>query len=378
MRPLEGVKVIELSGLAPAPFCGMILADFGADVTVIGRPSHREAEIPNAMSRNPFERGKRLIKLDLKTDAGIEILKRMIRQSDVLLEPFRPGVMEGLGVGPDDALALNPGLIYARLTGWGQEGPYARMAGHDINYIGLSGALSLFRRKGEKPLPPCNLLGDFAGGGLLCALGILLALIERGRSGEGQIIDSAMLDGTTYLLTLFYGLLANGLMGLEIGTNLLDGGAPFYQVYETADGKFMAVGALEKHFYEKLLKELGLDPATLPPQNDPAFWPETRDLFEKLFKEKTREEWTAVFEGKDACVTPVLELDEVNLHPQNKGRRLLSYANGYLQPSPAPKLSRTPGEIRERRNSGDPREILLGLGYRDETIKDFYSRGIIQ
>ncbi|RLF32381.1 MAG: CoA transferase, partial [Thermoplasmata archaeon] len=342
-RPLDGVRVIEMAGLAPSPYCGMLLADFGAQVVVIDRPSKGLPEIPNLMDKNPFKRGKRVMRVDLKASEGVNIVKKMIEKYDVLIEPYRPGVMESLGLGPDMALEINPRIIYARLTGWGQSGPYASMAGHDINYIGLSGALSLFRRKGEKPLPPCNLLGDFAGGGMLCAMGILLALIERNRSGKGQVIDAAMVDGAANLSTLFFGLLGHGLMSLDIGTNVLDSGAPYYQTYETADGKYIAVGAIEARFYEKLLEGLGLDQSSLPDQNDMKRWPELMDRFAEIFKTKTRDEWMRVFEGTDACVAPVLELNEVANHPHNDHRDVFLEIEGILQPAPAPRLSRTPG-----------------------------------
>ena len=267
MRPLDGIKVIEMAGLAPAPYCGMLLADFGAEVIVVDRLAQGPPEIPIIMEKTPLDRGKRSLRINLKTSQGLEIIRRMIAQADVLVEPYRPQVMEALQLGPDACQALNPKLIYARLTGWGQNGAYARMAGHDINYIALAGALSLCRRKGERPLPPGNLLGDFAGGGMLCALGILLALIERHHSGKGQVIDAAMIDGAASLSTFFYGMLAHHLMTLDIGTNLLDGGAPFYQTYETSDGKFVAVGALEGRFYQELLKGLGVDPAPLSAAN---------------------------------------------------------------------------------------------------------------
>jgi alpha-methylacyl-CoA racemase len=312
MRPLDGISVIEMAGLAPSPYCGMILADFGADVVIVDRLSTGAPEIPNIMAKNPFDRGKRSVRINLKAEEGMAVVRKMVQASDVLLEPYRPGVMEKLGLGPNEAMALNPKLIYARLTGWGQNGPYASMAGHDINYIALSGALSLFRRKGEKPLPPCNLLGDFAGGGMLCAMGILLALIERTNSGKGQVVDAAMVDGATNISTLFWGLLANQLMTLDIGTNMLDSGAPYYQTYETADGKFMSVGAIETRFYEELLKGLEIDPSTLPYQHDMGRWPEMRDRFAKVFKTKTRDEWTAIFDGTDACVAPILDMDEVD------------------------------------------------------------------
>jgi alpha-methylacyl-CoA racemase len=380
MRPLTGIKVVEMAGLAPSPYCGMLLSDFGADVVIVDRPSRGGPEIPNIMPKNPFDRGKRSIRVNLKTDQGVEIVRRMIRDFDVLLEPYRPGVMEALGLGSDEALELNPRLIYARLTGWGQNGPYASMAGHDINYIGLSGALSLFRRKGERPLPPCNLLGDFAGGGMLCAMGILLALIERSSSGKGQVVDAAMVDGAANLSVLFYGLLANHLMTLDIGSNVLDSGAHYYQTYETADGKFMAVGAIEGRFYSELIEGLGIDPSSLPHQNDMQRWPEMMDRFAGVFKTKTRDEWAAVFEGKDACVAPVLDLNEVAQHPHNREREVIIDIDGVPQPAPAPKLSRTPGKVTKAGGlrGSDMREILTELGYPEEKIKDLLETEIVE
>ena len=374
MRPLDGIKVIEMAGLAPSPYCGMLLADFGADVVIVDRLSKGGPEIPNIMGKNPFNRGKRSMRVNLKTDQGIEIVRKMIRRSDVLVEPYRPGVMESLQLGPDDAHALNEKLIYARLTGWGQDGSYASMAGHDINYIALSGALSLFKRKGERPLPPCNLLGDFAGGGMLCAMGILLAIIERSNSGKGQVVDAAMLDGAANLSTLFYGLLAHHLMTLDIGTNVLDSGSPFYQTYETSDGKFMAVGAIEGRFYAELLEGMEVDPSSLPQQFDMPKWPEMTERFAEVFKTKTRDQWAAVFEGKDACVAPVLDLDEVEHHPHNKERDIIINIDGVPQPAPAPKLSRTPGRATEAKGprGANTEEILTDLGYSGEEIKGFF------
>ncbi len=380
MRPLDGIKVIEMAGLAPVPYCGMILADFGADVVVVDRVLKHMPEIPNPMPKNPLDRGKRSMRVDLKSDDGVAILKKMIQDADVLVEPFRPGVMEKLGLGPEEALALNPRLIFACLTGWGQKGPYAGMAGHDINYIALSGALSLFRKKGEKPLPPCNLLGDFAGGGMLCAMGVLLALIERNRSGKGQVIDAAMLDGAANLAVLFYGLYAHQLLSGEIGTNMLDTGAPFYQTYETADGKFMSVGAIESQFYRALLKGLGVDPSTLPSQHDAGKWPEMIETFASIFKTKTRDEWNTIFDGTDACVAPILDLDEVEQHPQNSHRDLLFDIDDIVQPSPAPRLSRTPGRAENfaRPRGSETKEVLRGLGYTPEEIETFYENDIVE
>lgn len=380
MRPLDGIRVIEMAGLAPSPYCGMILADFGAEVIVVDRVSSAAPETPNLMAKNPFDRGKRSMRVNLKTEEGIAVLRQMIQRCDVLLEPYRPGVMEKLGLGPEEAMKLNTKLIYARLTGWGQSGPYASMAGHDINYIALSGALSLFRRKGEKPLPPCNLLGDFAGGGMLCAMGILLALIERNNSGKGQVVDAAMVDGAANISTFFWGLLGNQLMTLDIGTNMLDSGAPYYQSYETADGKFMSVGAIEGQFYAELLKGLEIDPSTLPYQHDMGRWLEMRDRFAEVFKTKTREEWVAIFDGTDACVAPILDMDEVADHRHNKQRDLLIELDGVSQPSPAPRLSRTPGNVQKpgTRRGSETREILKELGYTKEEIGDLLQRNIAE
>ena len=380
MRPLDGIRVIEMAGLAPSPYCGMILADFGAEVVVVDRLSSAAPETPNLMAKNPFDRGKRSMRVNLKAEEGIAVLRQMIQRYDVLLEPYRPGVMEKLGLGPEKAMKLNTKLIYARLTGWGQSGPYASMAGHDINYIALSGALSLFRRKGEKPLPPCNLLGDFAGGGMLCAMGILLALIERNHSGAGQVVDAAMVDGAANISTFFWGLLGNQLMTLDIGTNMLDSGAPYYQSYETADGKFMSVGAIEGRFYAELLKGLEIDPSTLPYQHDMGRWPEMRDRFAEVFKTKTREEWVAIFDGKDACVAPILDMDEVDDHRHNKQRHLLIEVDGVSQPSPAPRLSRTPGSVQKpgTRRGSETREILKELGYTKEEIGDLLKKNIAE
>lgn len=380
MRPLDGIKVIEMAGLSPPAYCGMILADFGADVIIVDRLSKDVPEMPNVMHKNPLDRGKKSIRVNLKTREGVSIIRKMIHLSDVLLEPYRPGVMEKLGLGPNEACELNPGLIYARLTGWGQNGPCSKIAGHDINYIALSGALSLFKRKGEKPLPPCNILGDYAGGSMICAMGILLALIERSTSGKGQVVDAAMVDGVAYLSTFFYGLLANNLMTLDIGTNPLDGGAPYYQTYETADGKFVAVGASESRFYNELLKGLNLDVSFLPTQKNRNKWPGMKARFSQIFKTKTREEWITIFEGKDACVVPVLELDEVDQHPHNKERGLLANLGGVRQPVPAPRLSRTPGKA-ER--SGKPRgaesnEVLEQFRYSTEEIEAFFEKGIVE
>ncbi len=380
MRPLEEIKVIEMAGLAPVPYCGMILSDFGADVMIVDRLTKGSPEIPNIMKKNPFDRGKRSMRVNLKSKDGIAIMTRMIEKADVLVEPYRPGVMESLGLCPETALKHNPKLVYARLTGWGQKGSFASMAGHDINYIALSGALSLFRRKGERPLPPANLLGDFAGGGMLCAMGILLALFERTRSGKGQVVDAAMLDGAANLSVMFHGMLAHHLMTLDIGTNALDSGAPFYQTYETADGQYMSVGAIEQRFYGQLQEGLGVDPGTLPHQFDMAKWPEMIERFKAVFKTKTRDQWTAIFEGKDACVAPILNLDEVKTHPHNLERELIVELDGVPQPAPAPRLSRTPGEATEAKGprGANTRDILLEMGYSDSETQNFFESDVVE
>ncbi len=342
MGPLKGIRVIEMAGLAPVPYAGMILADFGADVVRVDRPSKGEPG-PDP-TRDHLARGKRSIAIDMKSPRGVELLMQLLTDADVLIEPFRPGVMERLGAGPSIALERNPGLIYARLTGWGQDGSYAAMAGHDINYIALSGALSLFGRKGEKPLPPVNLVGDFAGGGMLCALGIVMALVEKSRSGKGQVVDAAMVDGAANLATFICGFRAGGLWSDERGTNMLDTGAPFYDTYETSDGEYMSVGAIEPQFYAALLQGLGLADEELPHQHDRNHWESMRERFTRIFRSRSRDEWCAVFDGTDACVAPVLSLGEAAAHEHNRQRAaFVKGIQGVDVPAAAPRLSRTPG-----------------------------------
>lgn len=359
MRALEGIKVVEMAGLAPAPFCGMILADFGADVVRVDRPG--------GGSMDRLARGKRSVAVNLKHPAAVEAVLRIAEKADVLLEPYRPGVMERHGLGPEVVMVRNPGLVYARLTGFGQHGPFAAMAGHDINYLALSGALSMLGRRGEKPLPPLNLLADFAAGGLTCALGIVLALFERVHSGRGQIVDAAMVDGAAYLSTFVHR--TRGLWSGERGTNLLDGGAPFYDTYRTQDGGYVSVGALEPQFYAALLAGLGLDPAGLPAQMDQAHWPEMAARFTEIFAGKTRAEWAAIFDGTDACVVPVLDLDELGGHPHNRVRELLG-RDEHGQPQPAPRLSRTPGRAGDASPEvGEHTRTVLGeYGFTPEEI----------
>ncbi|MGQ4615545.1 CoA transferase [Nocardia sp. R7R-8] len=341
--PLEGVRVLEIASAAPAPFACMMLSDLGADVVTVDRTSTRRApRRPN----DPLVRGRRSVAADLKTDQGVALVRRLAAEADVIVEGFRPGVMERLGLGPDVLAAANPGLIFARMTGYGQSGPLAARAGHDINYIAVAGALEPIGRRGERPLPPLNLVGDFGGGGMLLTVGVLAALHERTRSGLGQVIDAAMVDGAALLTAFVHGVRADGHWSEERGTNLLDGGAPFYDTYETADGGYMAVGALERRFYRQLLVGLGLDDdPDLPAQMDRDRWDEMRARFAAVFRARTRAEWSAVFADLDACVSPVLAPNEVADSEHARARGGFIDVAGLAQPAPAPRFSRTPGPV---------------------------------
>jgi alpha-methylacyl-CoA racemase len=377
MGPLDGVRVIEVAGLAAAPFGCMVLADLGADVLRVDRAS---LSGPGARAPvDPLSRGRRSIGLDLKADAGIEVLLRLADSADVLVEAFRPGVAERLGFGPAECLSRNPRLVYARMTGWGQEGPLAHAAGHDIDYIAVSGALHPIGRAGERPVPPLNLAGDFGGGGMLLAIGVLAALLERERSGHGQVIDAAMVDGSALLTAFLHGLRANGRWSDERGTNLLDGGAPFYDTYETADVRYMAVGALEPKFYAEFLARLELDAAALPDPADRAGWPELRERFARAFLKRTQAEWVEVFAGSDACVAPVLSPGEAPGHPHNAARGTFCEVGGVVQPAPAPRFSRTACETPQAPvvPGADTDEVLAGLGYSAADIAGLRTGGIV-
>ncbi|GAA0911442.1 CaiB/BaiF CoA-transferase family protein [Nonomuraea longicatena] len=333
--PLSGVKVLELAGLAPGPFAGMMLADHGAEVLRVDRA--RAAAVSTAGggpgASTVMDRGKHTIGLDLKSPGGARAFKELAKHADVVIEVFRPGVAERLGIGPDDLHAVNPRLVYGRMTGWGQDGPLSATAGHDIDYIAISGVLSMLGRAGERPTPPVNILGDFAGGGLMLAYGVLLALLERERTGKGRVIDAAMVDGASILFAMFAQAARGGLWGPR-GTNLLDTGAPMYDTYETADGQYMAVGALEPQFWAELVARMGL--TDLPDRDDRAQWPALRARLEAAFRSRTRAEWESVFEGSDACVSPVLSMTEALEHPHNVARE--SYVGEGRQPRPAPRL----------------------------------------
>jgi alpha-methylacyl-CoA racemase len=339
--PLAGLRVLELAGLGPAPFCAMMLADQGATVLRIDRPGAAAARPGRAL----VNRGRQSAVLDLKYPRATDALLRLIEAADVLLEGFRPGVTERLGVGPDVCLDRNPRLVYARMTGWGQDGPLSPTVGHDIGYIARAGALHALGRAGGPPQFPANLLGDFGGGGMLMAYGICAALVERATSGQGQVVDAAIVDGVASLLATPLMMLAQSRWRDERGVNLLDGGVPWYDVYETADGKWVAVGALEPRFYAALLSGLGL--TDMPDRADPLNWPELRARLSARFSERTRDEWAAIFAGSDACVEPVLSLNEAAVDPHLVARETYLAGDGFIQPAPAPRFSRTPGRLTE-------------------------------
>jgi crotonobetainyl-CoA:carnitine CoA-transferase CaiB-like acyl-CoA transferase len=339
--PLAGIKVVELAGIGPGPMCAMLLADLGATVLRIDRPEPSDLGIPRSLRYDLLLRGRRSLALDLKRPEGKALALRLVERADALIEGFRPGVTERLGLGPDDCLARNPRLVYGRVTGWGQEGPLAHAAGHDINYIALAGALHAFGRHGQPPTPPLNLLGDFAGGALYLALGLVCGILEARRSGEGQVVDAAMVDGTASLMTAFHGMVAAGLGRHERGTNFNDTGAHFYEAYECADGRWISVAAIEGKFYVELLRRLDIDPATMPPQMDRERWPEAKTRLTALFKTRTREEWCSLLEGTDACFAPVLTTDEAPLHPHLAARGTYVEIDGIVQLAPAPRFSRS-------------------------------------
>jgi alpha-methylacyl-CoA racemase len=344
--PLSGLKVVEVAGIGPGPFAALMLADMGADVIRVDRAGSVRGGDPAAPPADILNRGRRSVGVDLKSPDGVEVLLQLVEHADAIFEPFRPGVAERLGFGPDVCLARNPKIVYGRMTGWGQEGPYANTAGHDINYISLAGALDHFGRQGEKPVPPLNLVGDFGGGGMFLAYGLVCAILEAKTSGKGQVVDAAMVDGSAILMTFIHGLRAMGIWADERGTNLLDTGAHFYDVYETKDGKFVSIGSIEPQFYAELLRLTGLDQdPDLPWQNDKSAWPAMKDRITEIFKAKTRDEWCEIMEGTDVCFAPVLSMGEAPQHPHNVERGTFVELDGIVQPAPAPRFSRTPGAV---------------------------------
>jgi len=379
--PLAGYRVIEIAGIGPGPFAAMLLADMGAEVIRLERAGAARSPAPATPHADVLLRGRRNIAIDLKHPDGVATLLDLVTGADALIEGFRPGVMERLGIGPVDCHARNPTLVYGRMTGWGQDGPYADSAGHDINYISLAGALAHFRRAGQSPTPPLNLVGDFGGGGMFLAFGVVCALLEAQRSGSGQVVDAAMVDGTAVLMTMFWTLRTLGMFDEDApGTNLLDTGAPFYDVYECGDGRFVSIGSIEPQFYDVLLERLGLtDDPDFARQMDRAAWPRLKERLAELFRTRPRDEWCAAMEGSDICFAPVLTMSEAARHPHNVARDTFVEANGAVQPAPAPRFSRTAATI------GSPpahagqhsREVLADWGVALDRIDALIESGAV-
>jgi alpha-methylacyl-CoA racemase len=367
--PLAGLRVLELAGLGPAPYACMLLADMGAEVLRVDRPGGASYEV--------IDRGRRSVSIDLKKPGAAELVLRLADRADVLVEGFRPGVAERLGVGPDVCLERNPRLVYARMTGWGQQGPLAPRVGHDINYAALTGALAAIGEPGRKPVPPLNLVADFGGGSMFLVTGVLAALVERATSGRGQVVDAAMVDGVTSLLSMTYGFRAAGSWRDERGSNLLDGGAPFYDTYRCADGGYVAVGALEPQFWAVVVATLGLQ--DLPEQYDAARWPELRARLTEAFAARTRDEWAEVFADLDACVSPVLALGEAAGHPHVRARGTVVEVDGVPQPAPAPRFSRTPSAVTtgKRRPGQDTRDALQDWGVPAGEVAQLEGAGVV-
>lgn len=345
MGPLNGIKIVEFAGIGPGPFAAMMLADMGAEVIRLDRSSAVRPDGLDQPHGDLLNRGRRSIGLDLKQDAGREVALRLVEKADGLVEGFRPGVMERLGLGPDVCLERNPKIVYGRMTGWGQQGPMAHAAGHDINYIALSGALNYYGRAGEKPTPPLNMVGDFGGGGMLMAFGIVCGLMETLRSGKGQVVDAAMVDGSSVLMMMIHSFYRNGMWSGERGGNMLDTGASFYDTYETSDGLYVSIGSIEPQFYARLLELTGLTADDLGPQMDPRSWPAAKEKLTEVFKQKTRAQWCEIMEGSDVCFAPVLDFEEAITHPHAKARDAFVEIAGVQQPAPAPRFSRTAPEV---------------------------------
>lgn len=379
MGPLQGKRIIEIAGIGPGPFCAMVLADLGAEVIRVDRASAVPDEYPETPSLDLLNRGRDSIAVDLKKDEGVETILRLVESADALIEGFRPGVAERLGIGPETCLERNPKLIYGRMTGWGQYGNYSQMAGHDINYIALSGVLGLIGREDQGPVPPVNLIGDFGGGGMLLALGICAALVETSLSGKGQVVDAAMTDGSALLATMVHSFSAMGIWG-ERGTNMLDTGAPFYDVYKCADGEYVSLGSIEPQFYSELMRITELENEEMPNQMDRNNWASTKEKIAQRIQTKTREEWVKLMEGTDVCFAPVLSTQEAYEHPHNQERETFVEIAGIMQPAPAPRFSRTPGAI----SSPPPHpgqqtdEVLSRLGFSAEEIDSLKASDVVK
>ena len=379
MGPLHGLKIIELAGIGPCPMCAMLLAELGADVVRVDRVTDSGLGIDMAPEYHLLNRSRPSIAVDLKHPGGVETVLRLVDGAEALIEGFRPGVTERLGLGPEDCAARNPRLVYGRVTGWGQEGPLARAAGHDLNYIALTGALDAIGRRGGPPTPPLNLVGDYGGGALYLALGVVAALYEARESGQGQTVDAAMIDGAASLMTSAYALRAAGISDGPRGENVLDSGAHFYDVYETSDGRYISIAPVEPKFYAELLDRIGLEPDDAPHSANRADWPASKARLAALFRTRTRDEWRDILEGTDACFAPVLGMDEAHRHPHNAARGTFVERDGIVQPNAAPRFDRTPGAIRcspPAPGSGTG-AVLADWGFTSDEIDVLAARGVI-
>jgi alpha-methylacyl-CoA racemase len=376
MGPLNGYTVIELAGIGPAPMGGMILADMGADLIRIDRAGGMDPRLTERVSG----RGKKSVVLNLKDPEGVETLLRMVENADVIIDPFRPGVCEKLGIGPEVCLARNPRIVFARMTGWGQEGPLAKAAGHDINYISITGALYAMGRAGEKPVPPLNLVGDMGGGGMLLVNGVLAALLETANSGKGQVIDVAMVDGAAQLMWMFHGFESLGAWDAsQRGANLLDGAAHFYDTYECADGEYISIGSIEPQFYSLLKDIVGLAEDDFGQQNDKAQWPQMKEKLTAVFKQKSQAQWCELMEGTDVCFAPVLSFVDAPAHPANVERNTYIEVDGVTQPAPAPRFSRTPSAVAHGAHGAgeDTEQVLIAMGFGEQEIESLRKSGSI-
>ncbi len=378
--PLTGIRVIELAGIGPGPMCAMLLADLGADVVRVDRPSPADLGVPRRSREfDVLLRGRRSIAVDLKSPDGVETILKMVEQADALIEGFRPGVTERLGLGPDVCAERNPRLVYGRMTGWGQEGPLASAAGHDINYIALTGALAAIGSGGGPPVPPLNLVGDFGGGALYLAFGVCAALLEAKSSGQGQVVDAAMVDGAASLLSSVFGLYASGAWSLERGSNFLDSGAYFYGTYECSDGEWISIAPIEGKFHAELLERLGIPAEEIGKQHDRSRWPEHKARLVEIFKGKTRDQWCEELEGTDVCFAPVLTMEEAVEHPHIKARQTLIDVEGVMQPAPAPRFSRTPGKVHHPvpGPGQHSKEVLIDWGWEEGEVEKLMESGAI-
>jgi len=375
MGPLKGIKIIEMAGIGPGPFCGMVLADLGAEVIRVDRGSAKGT----GSRQEASNRGKKSIAVDLKSKDGVEVVLKLVKDADAIFEGFRPGVMERLGLGPEKCMELNESLVYGRMTGWGQDGPLSNAAGHDINYISLSGALAAIGRPGSPPVPPLNLIGDFGGGGMLLALGLVSALLEAKQSGKGQVVDAAMTDGSALLMTMIYTMQSSGFWKDSMGSNMLDGGAHFYDTYECSDGKFISLGSIEPQFYKLLCDLAGFDGNLSSDQMSRDSWPEKKKAVKDIILTKTREEWCQIMEGTDVCFAPVLNMEEAPNHPHNVARHTFIELEGVTQPAPAPRFSRTQPEVQSSPSlvGEHTDEILQSLNLSAEEIEDLKSSGSV-